>query len=121
MTVKMIDEELKASMKRVQRFLYDYQDAINDLTRRESNCEWQGCVPYSCDHYSRRTFVSEPKDIKRMVDSYKATLEMTAAMKNSHQLSADHANSSSACHWSSFSEENDDGLVGIGEAREKPI
>ncbi|KAI6706799.1 hypothetical protein NL676_009761 [Syzygium grande] len=62
--------------------------------------------------------------LKRVLQNYETTLDIAAAMQNSPQLSADYANSSSACQWSSsiaFSEENDNGLVGIGEAREQLV
>ncbi|KAI6706797.1 hypothetical protein NL676_009759 [Syzygium grande] len=66
----------------------------------------------------------ESRDVRRVLLNYETTLDIAAAMQNSPQLSADHANSSSTCQWSSsiaFSEENNDELVGIGEAREQLV
>ncbi|KAF7852279.1 hypothetical protein BT93_L4573 [Corymbia citriodora subsp. variegata] len=114
---ELIDEDLKASMKRMRKFLYDCEDAINDFVKR-GNREWDGLCLYIYYHYNRRTFSSEAKSIRKMVQNYKTTLE------TSNTLSADHAKSSSACHQSlsiAFSVENDDELVGIETAKDQLV
>lgn len=110
---EVIDEDLKVSMKRMRKFLYDSEDAINDFMER-GKCKWEGLGVYIYKHINRRTFASEAKSIRQIVENYKTTLEI------SNKLSADHAKSSSACHQSlsiAFSNERDNELVGIETAR----
>ncbi|KAL3738621.1 hypothetical protein ACJRO7_020062 [Eucalyptus globulus] len=114
---KDIDEDLKASMKRMRKFLYDSEDALDDFMKRK-NCNLEGLGVYIYKHINRRTFASEAQSIRKIVENYKTTLE------TSNALSADHAKSSSACHqslFSAFSNERDNELVGIKTAREQLV
>lgn len=79
----IIDKELKRGIKRMQKFLYDSQDAIEDMEQRKSKRKLGSLHSYLRNRYGDRIFTEESSHIKVMLDEYKDNLD-----KQAHSSSA---------------------------------
>lgn len=120
---EVIDEELKRGIKRMWKFLYDSQDAIEDMKQRKSKKRWRSLDSYLCHRYGDRTFAEESRYIRATLQKYEENLGRTGPIEAHFRLSGNQAHSSSAGVGSSFDAflENRDALVGIKEPMDQLI
>lgn len=118
-SMETVDERVQTSMKQARKFLYDSQDAIEDLMQHESKGMYEGLLEVVYKQYKRGSFVSQAEDISQRLNTYITTANETKSMVS--ESAADSAAPISAHHSSStaLSVENDGQLEGIDGAREQ--